>query len=105
MFARLRLNPSRFTTSSAQRSNEGQHDGDADEDAEGDDYLFESFLIHETARLVFEKSEHNSNLKKHTLFRKRSVQLFTVKDEPESRRVGESKKIIPDSPALQFSGS
>ena len=50
MCARLSLG---LLGSSAQRSNEGQHDGDADEDAESDEYFFESLLIHEPARLVF----------------------------------------------------
>ncbi len=59
------------------------HDHDnADENAEGDDYFFASLLIHDIARLVFKRTEHYAssyNLKKHMLFRKRSVQLSTAK--------------------------
>ena len=72
----------RGPASAAQYRGEVHDDDNADENAEGDDYFFASLLIHDIARLVFKRTEHYAssyNLKKHTLFRKRSVQLSTAK--------------------------
>ena len=77
----------RGPASTAQYRDEVHDDDNAGENAEGDDYFFASLLIHDIARLVFKRTEHYAssyNLKKHTLFRKRSVQLSTAKRKAPS---------------------
>lgn len=89
--------------SSAQCGNEDQHDGDASEDAEGDDDFFVSLLVHNTTGLVFEKPEHyasSSNLKKRALFRKRCAQLSAAKRKAWERG---GKEIYPLSPSPPLS--